>query len=270
MKKRFHYSAVLILLFVVTAGCATSSGQGLEQEQTEILPGEPSAITEPEPTSKPTTGPIKVIPTEGPVQPFASEYCQEGQELLYYEDFEDENAAGWYNIEDTDWSYETIEGRGTALKISMPKGMVDIFYLEEFENAVWLLDLQVGNLPVHLDLKWHYQKLDNGKKFYYAIYNHGDYLQIHVADPEFGEAQSGLTESEDQLPPREPGDWQRFAFAYFDGRVDVFLDGAFIAGEQHTNPIESGGFGFWFGDYPESISIDNVAVCSLVGQYEPQ
>ena len=78
--------------------------------------------------------------------------CPEGQELLYHEDFEDGNAWGWYNIEDTEFSYEEIEGRGIVLSMRrMPDDFADVFYLDEFANAVWFIDVQAGvtHVPRH-------------------------------------------------------------------------------------------------------------------------
>ena len=269
MIKRSRFSAIIILLCLLITGCATSSEQGQEQKPSEILPEESASEIEPELPSEPTTLPIEITPVEEPEKPFSTEYCQEGQELLYYEDFEDEDAWGWYNIEDTEFNYELVEGRGTVLTMHMPEGYADIFYMDEFENAVWLIDLRAGNPPVNLSLNWHYQR-DDGKRMYYTHFAPGGYLQIHIAAPGLHEAQSGLVESADPLPPRKPGDWQHFAFAYFDGRVDLWMGDDFIAGEQHADPIEYGGFGIRFGDYPEAISIDNVVVCSLDEPYKPQ
>lgn len=257
---------------IATAIAETNAVEELEKAATQLAEIQQTETSIPaEVMQESESQPDVVDASEGADQVLAAAVCPGGQELLYYEDFEDEKAQGWYNVEDTEFRYEHIEERGKVLSMQMQEGNADIFYLEDFANAVWLIDVRAGNPPLNYSLNWHYQnnRENRTKHLYYTNFAPGDYLQIHIVAPDLHEAQSGLVESAEPLPARDPGDWQRYAFSYFDGQVDLWLDGEFIAGAQHADPIEYGGFGIRFGDYPDTISIDNVAVCSLEVPYSP-
>lgn len=65
--------------------------------------------------------------------------------------------------------------------------------------------------------------------------------------------------------------WQQVAIAYYDGAVDVWVDGILFLGANDPEPIESGSIALEIppNGTPTSVSFDNMVVCSLSAPYAP-
>jgi hypothetical protein len=179
------------------------------------------------------------------------------------EDFEDGQAQGWGNLVRPVWSFGQVEGHGTVLTAYVPDGKGHAYYRQgDFGNSVWLLDLQAGGGDLHLN--WHFTESTAGISRYLVVYKPGEHVQIHRHIPGAG----GVL-AERVAPAVPEGVWQRIAIAYFEGAVDVWIDGQLVLGVNDPEPLERGGLWLEINPSPVSISFDDIVVCSLNGPYQP-
>jgi len=202
-----------------------------------------------------------------PLQILPSEACQPGQEALYVEDFEDAMAQGWIDLMRPAWSIGSAEGRGNVLSAYNPGQVAHSHYFDtKFGNAVWLFDMRVDGESYDMHMNWHALEEGEGLSRYFVVYKNREGLQLHFTRPGMGYPLA-------EAPPRPNpnGVWQRFAFAYFNGALDLWIDDELIVGADHTDgPIEAGGFGFIISEITDAnIAFDNMVVCSLNEPYAP-
>jgi len=208
---------------------------------------------------------ISIVLERDPNQIHPSEACQEGQELLYVEDFEDGKAQGWQDIIRPKWAFETIEDLGTVLTINAENEGGRTGYRGDFGNAVWLFDITTGDVK-GIEINWHVSETAR----YTANYSANDYLELFFWTPTGQENTTWNSLGFISPPPLNDGNWHQFAFSYYDGTVDIWVDDQLQLGVEHNdNPVEAGGFGFAFGLLEEPISINNVIVCGLNEPYQP-
>jgi hypothetical protein len=197
-----------------------------------------------------------------PRQVLPATACQEGQEVLFIEDFEDGMAQDWVDLTRPAWSFGETEEGGTTLSVYVPGEVGYTSYDREFGNAVWHVNVQTGSGNIDLHMNWHLFETDEGQGRYMLVYYPGRHIQLHYQIPGGGRELFGKG-----APAVEPGIWQKFSIAYFNGALDVFVNDELVGGIDHDDPIESGGLGFIVTDNSEVISFDNIVVCGLTEPY---
>ena len=202
--------------------------------------------------------------TADPLQVNPATACQEGQKILFIEDFEDGEAQGWNDLARPAWSFGKSEEFGTNLSVYVPGEVGSTNFPGEFANAVWHFSLQTGANPIDLHINWHTFENEEGGGRYFLVYDPNRHIQLHYMKP--GEGRE-LYSKGGALG--EPNIWQDISFAFFDGALDAYINDELIAGVNHENGIESGGLGFIVTDNSEPIAFDNMVVCELNSPYTP-
>ena len=150
-----------------------------------------------------------------PLQLLPSEVCQEGQEFLYLEDFEDGIAQGWVgNLVRPLWDFENMEDRGTVLTANPSAG--GELYLDLpgiYENSVWHFNLL--RVP-GMGRVW--MRLHRNEDQSYIVSIAGA-KGLFTLDRE-----PGVSISRRWLKNNDGETWDNFSFAYFDGTIDIWAD----------------------------------------------
>jgi hypothetical protein len=207
---------------------------------------------------------LTLVMERNPAGILPSEACQAGQEILYLEDFEDGVADNLFDLIRPAWSIGDVEGRGKVLSSYSPQSPSNTGIQAAYGNAVWSFDLQPGG-PIQI--MWHGSESEQGGSHYMISYYPGHHFQLHKVKPGMGGEVWGVP-----WPPLEPDTWQHFNITYFDGSVEIWLDGELIVGYDDPDPIIEGNFGFILfpGEQPITATLfDNIVVCSLSEPFQP-
>jgi hypothetical protein len=193
-----------------------------------------------------------------PLQINPATACQEGQQVLYIEDFEDGFAQGWDGISRPKYTFDDVEGRGKVLTFSAdntePSG-TPIEPGTEFGNMVWKWDVKNEN-----DLFIHFHEKED-QKYLIRFQPGGEGIQIiHQDGPEHkASAYRGMNDKE----------WTSIAIAYFGNSLEFWINGELYLALDDPDAITAGGLMMHFTQVGSPASLDNMVICSLDAPYAP-
>lgn len=193
-----------------------------------------------------------------PLQIQPSEACQEGQKVLYIEDFEDGFAQGWDGISRPRWEFEDVEGRGKVLTFMVENtegAGTPIEGGKEFGNIVWKWDTFNDN-----DIFLNFHEKDE-QRYLIRFQPGGEGVQIfHVKNGEHqASAYRGFNEKE----------WISVAIAFYDNSLEFWINDELYLALDDPDPIPSGGLMMHFTQPGAIASLDNMVICELTEPYAP-
>ena len=198
-----------------------------------------------------------------PLQLLASEACQPGQQALYLEDFEDGQAQDW-PISRPAWKFEQMEGHGTVLTRMPGDGVFTRSNVENTGNTVWHLDFYNNTL-----LLWFYQRYA-GEGSPGSLANLIALIppQVMISGGSGAGAGTHGIASGRAAPVGESG-WRHMSVAYFNGDIDVWIDGNLVVGVTDPSPLEAGDLALESSASDATTSYDNMVICTLDEPYTP-
>lgn len=199
-----------------------------------------------------------IVLTADPLQINPDTACQEGQQVLYIEDFEDGFAQGWDGISRPQYTFDDVEARGKVLTFSAdntePTGTA-IEPGKEFGNIVWKWDTKNEN-----DIFIHFHEKDN-QKYLIRFQPGGEGIQIMHLDNGDHQvtAYRGMNDKE----------WTSIAIAYFGNSLEFWINGELYLALDDPDAITAGGLMMHFTQVGSPASLDNMVICSLDAPYAP-
>ncbi len=196
--------------------------------------------------------------TADPLQVNPASACQEGQEVLYIEDFEDGFAQDWDGISRPRYEFEEIETRGTVLTFSEENTEGTGTPIEpgkEFGNIVWKWDTFNDN-----DIFIHFHEKGD-KKYLIRFQPGGEGVQIMHQEGEVHHATAyrGYNNFE----------WISVAVVFYGNALEFYVNDELYVALDDPDPIPTGGIMMHFTQPGSAISLDNMVICGLSEPYIP-
>lgn len=209
--------------------------------------------------------------------------CAPGETLLYIEDFQDNDAQGWPDIQfnTPGWSFATDPSEPTNIVVSAqynPANQGRISRLEgwEFENAAWrIYYMPTAHFPQndYLAFNWLHAlepfDLDGTQVFdsRYQIPVGWNYFAFQRLQQPVTNVAVGHT---GRLPV--VGEWNLVEIGTFDGTTEIWLNGTRLFSYQDPKPLPPGTISLEIQLPSENAPIlyfDNIAVCELSAPFAP-
>lgn len=191
--------------------------------------------------------------------------CGPGETLLYIEDFQDQKAEGWEEIELglPGWAIAPNPDQPDDMVIAATEGAayttLSGFDDPGLDNAVWRFRFRYdGGGESHINWRQAPAEVDTR----YIVNLASDYARLdrlvgnHVSVGEAGTPAGG--------------DWHLMEISYFDGTVAVYIDGE--EGFAWTDPNPWDGGTVAFEPYPQgdaTFYYDDISVCGLSAPFTP-
>jgi len=201
----------------------------------------------------------------------ASDVCLDGEQVLYIEDFQDQQAQGWTEIEfrAQDWdiiSHPDNPGNFTVSRLSTYEGCSSL--KRKFTDAVWRFKIMHVGKPVS-NYTWHWHVKESGDWSAYPIWNH--FPDIHVNRVDNPHSEVALRWTPFVL---KPDVWQQIEVSTYEGRFELWIDGVPWVQYDDPEPLPGGGINICvgLGHDPENTSrvyFDDFAVCGLSEPVQP-
>jgi len=194
--------------------------------------------------------------TADPTRINPSTACDEGQKLLYIEDFEDEATQGWKpELNEPFWTMENVPGHG---KVATYNGGPPAFESSitdklDYGNIVWKFDFKGG------DTHYFLHRADEQPFYRTVVFPEGVGIQI-FHEKEGVHIWSAYREFSNE-------GWTSAAIAYFAGSVEVWINNQFFVRLIDPTPIKTGGIGLISHSSGVPFSIDNLVICELTEKY---
>ena len=196
-----------------------------------------------------------------------SEACGPGEKLVYLEDFQDDHAQGWPEIEARAQGWDLIPHPDSAgnkvIKYSSSITDTQMFYDDgTYEDAVWRISVMPRGKPETIRFYWH-QNEDPGT---YTVINYEWGVIIGRSD---GSTDINLGEVGRFLKENE---WQTFEISTYDDTLEVWLDKILVFRYNDPKPLPGGHIGLelWASENEETmVYFDNLAVCELSAPFVP-
>ncbi len=196
-----------------------------------------------------------------------SDACGPGEKLLYLEDFQDDHAQGWPEIEARAQGWDLIPHPDSAgnkvIKYSSSITDTQMFYDDgTYEDAVWRISVMPRGKPETIRFYWH-QNEDPGT---YTVINYEWGVIIGRSD---GSTDINLGEVGRFLKENE---WQTFEISTYDDTLEVWLDKILVFRYNDPKPLPGGHIGLelWASENEETmVYFDNLAVCELSAPFVP-
>jgi len=196
--------------------------------------------------------------------------CLERENLLYWEDFHDNQAQGWPEIEfrAQNWNIVPDPENPENLVVQNPGTHEASSYLEgyTFDEAVWRLNFYKVGLPEYVFI-WHHKPdpyesksgtvyssdynlvfMNDGTHFYRFAYPISDVILLGIPKTVANEV------------------WHTIEISTYQGTLEVWLDGEQLLSYQDPDPLPKGklGLGLWQSISKNSmVYFDNISVCEL-------
>ena len=202
-----------------------------------------------------------------------SEACAPGEKLIYIEDFQDGEAAGWQEINYRASGWELIPHPETPedLVTQHAGDQSSRSHLEDLtlDNAVWRIWMMLSGRGNYF-LVWDWQEpteLEGGDFSTYQLDSSPpSHALYRVVWPNLH-----LTVSRRQQRIEE-GVWHRFDVSNYEGRVEVWMDDVLWMAYQDPDPLPSGKIGLEVrqtNDEDFRIYFDDISVCNLTAPFAP-
>jgi len=206
-----------------------------------------------------------------------SEACTAGEELLYAEDFQDERAQGWNEIDlkTPGWSMApSAEEAGNIILSAQYTEMADVLSSSitnglSFENAVWRIRFLVSK-PFATDDNWFsfnwMVALEpfnlNGQEVFDSRY------QLPLGRNQFALRRVQQPVSNigiGQVKAPKIGEWHWVEISTFQNITEVWLDGTRLLFYEDPQPLPPGTIGLelWLKDSDTIVYFDAISVCGL-------
>lgn len=215
----------------------------------------------------------------------AVDACAPGETLLYTEDFQDGEASGWPEVQFNapGWSLgpDPDEADNTVMTAqytdALAEGPVFSFIqeIDPFENAAWRMRFMMAN-PMYgqsvLSFNWLHANEPvqvDGEEVFDSRY------QIPVAATQFAvrRVQQPLTniEAARGFPIPSAGQWHFIEMGTYQGKTEVWVDGASIMTYEDPVPLPPGtvSLEFWPGDETHIVYFDDMSICELSAPFAP-
>ena len=195
-----------------------------------------------------------------PLQVNPATACQEGQKVLYIEDFEDKLTQEMVGITRPIFDYEEVEERGTVLTYSEENTNITGTPIKpgtDFGNFVWKFDTFNENA---LYLNIHQKEGDEGA------------YMIHFIPSDVGVMIFRMEGSEAVNTPNKRFieiEWTNLAIAFFDNAVEVYVNNELYMALDDPDPLPPGGIYLEIGRGGSAVSFDNMVICELTEPYAP-
>jgi hypothetical protein len=209
---------------------------------------------------------ISVAMKRDPYGLLQSTACAPGEKLLYLQDFQSGTATGWSDLEyqAQGWTMGEHPGEtGNTVAIATSPGHIGNT-LANFslpENAVWRLNFRTSG-PRSVVLNW-FQQFQQADSRYMVIFQPGSSgVQRLPAGIQLATTSNSL----------KMNVWHFVEISTYQGRTEVWVDGANLMKFTDPNPLTQGSIGLvmpmWEGEDPNVIGyFDNITVCELSASF---
>jgi len=202
-----------------------------------------------------------------------SDACLQGEQLLYIEDFQDQQAQGWSEIDIGTQDWEIIPHPDNPNNYAVSK--LSAFgqqssYNDNFVNSVWRFKIMhIGNPVSNFSWQVHIKEKANSGWSSYAIWIH--FPDLHVNRKDFPNSDLILRLRSNVL---KQSVWQQIEISTFEGRLELWIDGVPWVQYDDPQPLPGGSIaiGVGLGYDPENTSrvyYDDFIVCSLSEPVQP-
>ncbi len=206
----------------------------------------------------------------------ASEACLPGERLVYFEDFQDNKAQGWPEIE------YRAQGWDIVTDPDSPENTVIQFPCETdtgiqlsgftFDNAVWRVFFMPKGKPNFINFDWHQNVYPDKFEAYSVGLVEGESVRvIRVSAHSLPERiiEVVLLDIEQNVKKNV---WHLLEISSYNTTLEVWLDGSNLLIYDDPQPLPGGqiGLGYW-GSEDENpiVYFDNLTVCELSEPFEP-
>lgn len=200
----------------------------------------------------------------------SSEACAPGEELIYVEDFQDNDATGWSEIKYHAQGWELIphpESPDNIVARNRGAWYRDTFLDEpDLDNAVWRFWIMIdGQAP--FNIWWAHSGYSSEESGYFVGY-----------DPET--SIHGITRVTEgvwliistEIQPIEENVWHKYEVSYYEGRSEVWMDDSLLLAYQDPYPFPGGRVGIFILHYDNEIFtlyFDGITICKLNAPFAP-
>lgn len=246
----------------------------LTQTQTPTLTTTPTKTPTRTRTPSPTASPTKKPTSTKIVDLLPSNACAPGESLIYIEDFQDNEAAGWPEINNHAMGWELMPHPEKPEDIVARNNgdQSTSTYLEDsdFDNAVYRVWMMLQGRGSFF-LMWDEASttFEGGDWSIYQLYYNADnsiYSLFRYVAPSFH------LEASHKYQPIEENVWHKYEVSYYEGRSEVWMDDALLFAYQDPHPLPSGRVGIEVrqtNDENFNIYFDDISICKLDAPFAP-
>ena len=206
----------------------------------------------------------------------ASEACLPGERLVYFEDFQDNKAQGWPEIEyrAQGWDIVSHPDSPENTVIQFPCETETGILLSDFtfDNAVWRVFFMPKGKPNFINFDWHQNAYPDKFEAYSVGFIEGESVRvIRVSAHSLPEhiLEVVLLDIEQNV---KKDVWHLLEISSYNTTLEVWLDGTQLLTYVDPQPLPGGqiGLGLWGSEDENSIVyFDNLSVCELSEPFEP-
>jgi len=213
--------------------------------------------------------------TISPVGLLPSEACLPGEQLVYFEDFQDNEAQGWPEIEyrAQDWDIVTDPDSLKNKVIQFPCATDTGIQLSgfTFDNAVWRVFFMPKGKLNFINFDWHQNAYPDKFEAYSVGFAEGSVRVIRVSAHSLPEhiLEVVLLDVEQNV---KKDVWHLLEISTYNTTLEVWLDGTQLLTYVDPQPLPGGqiGLGLLASEDEDSIVyFDNLAMCELSEPFSP-
>ena len=240
-----------------------STGNTNPEELTQNTTG--SLTTAENDTSSGETNPRTI----SPAGMLPSEACLPGERLVYFEDFQDNKAQGWTEIEYRAQGWDIIphpDSQGNMVA-KFPCETDTQIQLSDytFDNAVWRVHFMLNGKPTFIIFTWHLNaNLGDWETYGVGILEEG--IRVERSSEHF----TGGVTLLDITQNIKKDVWHVLEISTYNGTLEVWLDGTSLLIYDDPQPLPEGKIGLelWASEFEGSmVYFDNLTVCELSGPF---
>jgi len=243
-----------------TVNLSISSQGYLPQDASELIDRGPNQIT--------------ITLERDPFGMLPSEACSPGENLLYIEDFQDNEAEGWFEINFNSLGWEILPHPDTPQDIvaghSGDQSSRSNLEGSDLNNAVWRVYLMLRGSGKFF-LNWNWAEPTSVEGGDYSVYQM-DWSPSWLAFYRYVAPSFHLNVSEGYQPIEE-NQWHKFEVSYFEGRSEVWMDDDLWLAYQDPHPLPSGKIGLEIRQTDDEnfrIFFDDMSICDLSAPFVPK
>jgi hypothetical protein len=203
----------------------------------------------------------------------AANACAPSEQLLYMEDFQDNKAQGWREITaatefgaENGWSIAPVEEGNFAATFTGPHEDLDDLEGQTFDNVVWRLKVRTHGTDGFSFLNLRRATKADGETRYPLQWGASVLTDLTRLDtPDVGHldvSRSSMRLKQDR--------WYYFEISYFQGNIQVWVDGKKIIDYTDPQPLPPGMISMEAhvpNDPNTTYAFDDLSVCGLSGPF---